>query len=265
MFVKKVLPALFLVLIFYFIPTGSFAQTACCSQNGGVYACDYSTSKLYCRDGTVSKDCTCKKVTYTPTPSPKPTPVPTLPFCVPHSTYDKSLKGCKCDSGYIVSDNSCITYQDFCWQNFGGNSSYDKDNDRCVCSSGYAWDGKNNTCISLNKICQNNLGSKSYYNSEDKTCNCFQGYYIKDGKCSVIPTPIAFPTLESKIPITSAPYPIVSEDQNENISSPSPTFSEKEQMVKSSGDDSFVTESKPQKNLIIRVLEVIWHLIINVF
>ena len=94
------------VLFYFLIPKVIFAQTSsCCSQNGGVYACNSSTSELYCKDGTISRECVCKITTPTPSPSPIPTPIPTLPSCVAYSTYDTTLNACKCNSGYIVKDN----------------------------------------------------------------------------------------------------------------------------------------------------------------
>lgn len=265
MLLRIILPTLFAILFFTFFPKSTFAIT-CCVNHGGEYACDYSSGKLYCKDGTLSTDCTCKKVTPTPTPSTKPTPAPTLPACVPNSTYDKTLKGCKCNSGYIIEGNTCVSLRDYCWHNFGSNTTYNSEKDSCVCSGGYLWDEGSSSCITYNKICQIKLGDKSYYNSGDNTCNCYEGYYINNNECALIPTPIISPEkLETKVVVDSASEPSPTSIQEIRItSSPTPT-DEPKIIINDGGSESFTTDVKPQKNIIKKVIENIWNFITSIF
>lgn len=268
MFLQKKLAVLILIFILYIFPDSSFAVT-CCVDHGGEYACNYTTGELYCKDGTLSKDCTCRRVTLTPTLTPTPTPMPTtnptLPSCVANSTYDKNLKICKCNSGYTADENSCISYKDYCWHNFGSNSTYDSSKEGCVCSSGYLWNTDGNACISYNKTCQNRLGINSYYNSQDNTCNCYKGYSIIDDECELIPTPVVNQVLETKVAISSIPYPSNTPIKEKNITSVREPTKEPKINIKDGDKKSFVTDEIKQKNIISRLFEGIWSFISNLF
>lgn len=259
--------SIFAFILFSFLMPGVvFAQTSsCCSQNGGVYACNSATSQLYCKDGTLSRECTCHVSTPTPSPSPTPTPiptaVPTVPACVAYSTFDSASNSCKCNSGYAVNDNACVTYKEFCWSKFGGNSTFDESNNTCACSSGYAWNSETSTCVSFNDYCQKKLGDKSYYSSENNTCNCYPGYAIQDNKCQPIPSPIP-PNITTSVKISPAPVPSSAPVKTENAT-PTPTKKNKSStlIVKDLGEESFVAVAKPHNNFIKQILINIWNFI----
>lgn len=260
----KVLAAL--VLFFFLIPLGVFAQTSCCSANGGVYACDYSTSVLYCKDGTVSRECSCRQITPTPTLSPTPTIIPTLPACVPNSSFDANLRACKCNSGYTVKDSACVSYRDFCWSTFGGNSNYDSDKDGCVCASGYAMRTDGKSCISYDEVCRNALGEKSSYNKENNNCVCHAGYSIQDNKCQPIPSPFLSPIVK-QVNISKITSPKPTETPiAEKVSFPQKTVTPENEptlVVKNGGN--FVTEEKHRENIIQKFLSAIKNFLSNLF
>lgn len=261
--------AFFLVALFSFLaPRATFAQASCCSTNGGAYACDYSTSTLYCKDGTVSRECTCKQATPTPSPSPSPTPAPTLPACVPNSSYDTSSKNCKCNSGYTVKDNTCVSFRDFCWATFGGNSTYDSGKDGCVCASGYAMRTDGKSCISFDDVCRNGLGEKSSYNKENNNCVCHSGYSIQDNKCQPIPSPFLSPIVK-QVNISKIPSPTPTSEPTSNVknqTTPIKTITpEKEQELVVSNGEDFVTEKKQQENIIKRFFSAVKNLLGKIF
>jgi len=262
------------ILVYLFItlsPRAIFAQASCCSANGGAYACDYITSTLYCKDGTVSRECTCKQATPTTMPTPTPTILPaqpTLPTCVPNSSYDTSIKACKCSSGYTVKDNACVSFRDFCWATYGGNSNYDSEKDICTCAQGYSLTTDKKSCISYDEVCRNGLGDKSSYNKENNNCVCHAGYSIQDNKCQPIPSPFLSPIVKqvniSKIPSptpTNAPISQV-KPETTPIESVSPE-KQKDLIVKNVGN--FVTEEKHQDNIIKRFLSGIKNFLNRIF
>lgn len=249
----KVFVFVFVAIFSILTPRTVFSQTSCCNANGGVYACDYSTSTLYCKDGTVSRECSCKQVTPTPIPSPTPTPVPTLPACVANSSYDTSIKACKCSSGYTVKDNACISFRDFCWATFGGNSTYNSEKDVCVCASGYALGSDGKSCITFDEVCRNALGDKSSYNKENNNCVCHAGFSIQDNKCQPIPSPILSPII-NEINISKIPSPIptsepVSRVKTEITPIKIITPEDEQELIVKDGEN-FITEKKPQENII---------------
>ncbi len=264
----KVFVFVFIFLFLVFTPREIFAQTSCCSANGGPYACDYGTSTLYCKDGTVSRECSCKQVSPTPSPIPTSTPIPTLPACVVNSTYDAISKNCKCDSGYTVKDNACVTFRDFCWSTFGGNSNYDSSKDVCVCSSGYVLGADRKSCISYDDVCRNGLGDKSSYNKENNNCVCHSGYSIQDNKCQPIPSPFLSPIVKqvniSKIPSPTPTDLPISQEKTRNT--PTVTIvseKQKELIVKNGGN--FITQEKPQENIIKRFFSGIKNFLSQIF
>jgi hypothetical protein len=259
-----VLLSLFLILS----PRTVFAQASCCTANGGAYACDYETSTLYCKDGTVSRECTCKQVSPTPTPSPTATPVPTLPTCVPNSTYDTSINACKCNSGYTVKDNACILFKDFCWATYGGNSNYDSEKNGCTCAQGYGLTTDGKSCISYDEICRNGLGDKSSYNKENNNCVCHAGYSIQDNKCQPIPSPFLSPIVKqvniSKIPSPTPTDVPISQVKTETIPNKTITPEKHQDLIVSSGGN-FVAEEKPQENIIKRFFSGIKNFLNKIF
>jgi hypothetical protein len=255
---------IFLSFFFLIFPKHIDAQLDCCKDHGGNYGCDFSTSKLYCADGTVSTICTCSKSTPTPTqkptlkPTTTPTPSPTIPSCPNFSKYDTPSKSCKCVEGYVVNDNACVTNTEFCWIKYGGNAVFDKDKNNCICPSGYVW-SDNTKCITLGQFCQDKLGGKSYYNSDSNSCNCYEGYAIQDNTCQLIPTQAAKAQQTSISIPTNTPTPTV-------IPSPKPTKEPTNALptlaLKDLGKDFSVEELiKPQENIFVKLLKGIWNLI----
>ena len=268
--------AVLVIFIFFglFLTTEAYGEVTCCVGHGGEYACDYTNGTLYCKDGSISSDCTCRMVTPTLTPVPTFTPTPIkspvpTPSCVVNATYDTSNRMCQCISGYTAYENSCIVFEQYCWKKFGGNSKYDANKDTCVCASGYSWNSKGTDCISYNEVCQNELGDKSYYNKEDNTCNCFQNYSIQDKKCQLIPkkeTANIQQTSKSFPSPTNAPEPTV---VLTNSNSPTPTNIlnvKKSTIVKNDEENkNFVTEKKINENKIIEIISKIWDYITHFF
>lgn len=271
---KKSILLLIFVLFFLVLPQNKiYAQTSsCCSANGGIYGCNTVTSELYCKDGTISRECTCKASSPTPTPTPSPTPIPTstpvfspipTPVCIAFSTYDQSLKMCKCNDGYTVNENKCITYKEYCIDKFGGNSIYDKEKNSCGCSSDYVWNIEGNKCISFNEFCQKKLGSKSYYDSEYNSCSCFQGYSIQDNNCKLIPTNIPSPQVTTSVKITSIPNPTtnITKIPVKNITSTISPSKNSDLIVKNGNEKAFVVEKKQNYNPISQFLKKLFNLL----
>jgi hypothetical protein len=200
-----------LLIIFFTFPLNTFAEESCCSSQGGAYYCEAATSKLYCKDGSVSSDCTCRLAdTPTPSPSPIPTLVPTTiqPECPSFSSYDTASGVCKCQSGYAANNTECLPYHNYCWTKYGGNAIYDTEKNNCSCSQGYTWNNEQTKCISLNEFCHGKLGSKSYYDSDNSTCTCYQGYAIYNNQCQLIPTQmLSTPHNTSLVFIINTPVP----------------------------------------------------------
>jgi len=173
------------------IPQRINAATSCCYGHGGNYACNYQTGQLYCRDGSVSTQCSCQ-IEATPTPSPTPTPIPSptqaQQYCAQNASVDTNTNECICNSGYVASNDTCITDTEYCWNQYGGNSVYNSSNQSCACNQGYVWNSNNSSCISFNTYCQNTVGSDSYYNNSNNSCSCDQGYTIENNQCQLITT-----------------------------------------------------------------------------
>lgn len=246
-----------------------FAQLSCCSQNGGTYACDYSTSKLYCKDGTVSTECTCRPAdTPTPNPSPTPTttPTPTPITCPAFSTYYLQARVCKCNTGYLANGDVCVSYQDYCWTKYGGNSFYNTDKNQCACIGGYTWNNNETSCISFGQLCQDRLGSKSYFDSNRNSCSCDEGYSIQNGTCQPIPTQEP-PTSESttQIAITNTPQPKPTLVPNNLLSTPpqSPPPKVFPTLALKGLSNEFVTVKKNNENGLVKILHSIWNFIIH--
>lgn len=265
---KKYKILLFLLVLF-FQPTVVFAQLSCCSQNGGTYACDYSTSKLYCKDGTVSTECTCRPAdTPTPMPGPSPTvaPSPTPPACPAYSAYDAASRVCKCNAGYLANGNVCVAYQDYCWTKYGGNSFYNTDTNECACVGGYTWNANQTSCISFGQLCQNRLGSKSYFDSNRNSCICNEGYFIQNGSCQPFPTqepPLTQST--SQAIITPTPEPKPTTTLNNLLPTPTNTPPPKvfpTLALKGLGDE-YITVKKTNENGLAKILSSIWNFIIH--
>lgn len=82
---------------------------------------------------------------YIPTPPPSYTPPPTK-YC-PLNSYLSTDDKCHCNSGYVVLNNSCVTYTQACQNLYGINSYGDKD--YCYCNMDYSFD-ENKICVKNN-------------------------------------------------------------------------------------------------------------------
>ncbi len=268
---------LFLFFLFFFLPNIAFADLNCCGSQGGNYFCDYTTGKLYCKNGTVSTECTCQAInTPSPTPyptlTPTPTQTPTPPKCPEFSTYYSSSQTCNCNAGYIANNNECVTNADFCWTKYGGNSVYDAGNNSCGCASGYTWNDNGTNCISFNNLCQNKLGDESYYNADNKTCECYQGYEIQNNKCIVIPTQV-ITTLEptsEEILVTDTPYPIPTATPVKKLY-PTPTIYLNPNLIPTINESDvlgvkdYLSVKKENQNGLVQILQGIWNFITHIF
>ncbi len=106
------------------------------------------------------------------------TPTVTCPL---FSSYDSISKGCKCNSGYIVQNGSCVSAYSYCSNKYGSNARYNSLTESCECYSGYVV--KNGRCVSLDSSCQDSLGFSSSYNSLTDKCECSYGYIIDNNQC----------------------------------------------------------------------------------
>lgn len=278
---KKRYIIFFLVLFFFAFPSVVFADPSCCVNHGGEYACNASTSQLYCADGTISTDCTCRVVA-TPTPTPSPTVTPTLtpvvspPTCPDLASYDPTLQTCKCHPGYIANGTMCVSYAEFCWTKYGGNAKYDTNTNACSCSAGYTWNNDQTSCISMNELCHSKLDNESYYNSDNNTCNCFQGYSVQNNSCQPIPTQVVQPQS------TSVTIPTLTQPETTYTPTPSPTIavvkkpsptpmksvlgnSSSKLVLKGNRDNYYVSMTKPHPSALAQFFESIWQFIQHLF
>lgn len=105
------------------------------------------------------------------------------PSCPSLSTYDSFSGDCKCISGYIVSNGSCISGNSYCYSKHGYSSSYNSSTKSCECSYGYKLDSSGQ-CTSPDTLCHNQVGYSSSYDSLTDTCKCDSGYLLDStGQC----------------------------------------------------------------------------------
>lgn len=81
---------------------------------------------------------------------------------------------CFCNTGYILSDNSCITYTQNCQNQYGSFSDGDKD--YCYCKSSYEWNSSKTKCIKSITCPSNSLRIENI-------CVCKDGYVMRNGVC----------------------------------------------------------------------------------
>jgi len=233
---NKKIPLALIFFVYLLIPSHVYASDTCCLGQGGDNYCDFSTNRLYCKNGQVSNQCTCQAaITPTPTAIPTAIPVisPTYPSCPAYSSFSQSNNACTCNSGYIVSQNSCVTYAQYCQAQYGNNALYDSGSNACGCSSGYTWNANATECVTMDDFCNEKLGNQSYYNSTDNQCYCYSGYTIQNSQCQLIPaqsitngpntsipiaidTPVAIPTLAGVIIPTHSPTKAPDKKSNVN-------------------------------------------------
>ena len=200
--------------VYVFLPSYVYADDTCCLGLGGDNYCDFSTHQLYCKNGQASTQCTCQKApTATPIPTTMPTDtpaiVPTL-VCPAYASFSEKSNACTCNSGYVVSNNTCVTYKEYCQAQYGNNAVVDSGSNACGCSGGYTLNTNATECVTMDGLCSEKLGNKSYYNSTNNQCYCYDGYAIQNGLCQVMPTQTATnaPTTGVRlVPNTPAPMP----------------------------------------------------------
>lgn len=190
---KNLLVTAFLLAIFFLITFPVAARSGCCSWHGGV-----RSDGCGCNDGTsLSSTCapyyTCNSGGYYQAPVYVPPP-----SCSLNSYYDSASSSCKCYSGYVSNGSSCISNQQYCWNNYGYNSTYDYGSAKCACSYGYAWNSAGTSCISKDESCHNQLGIMSRYESFNDTCDCLSGYSIQGGQCLL--NPVKYVPVYNRIP-----------------------------------------------------------------
>jgi hypothetical protein len=105
------------------------------------------------------------------------------PSCPLFSSYDSLSGSCKCNYGYVVSGNQCISEDQSCENQLGYNSHYNVLNNTCECTYGDIIVG--GTCANGNLYCWSQLGSNSSYDTISKQCECDSGYQISptSGQC----------------------------------------------------------------------------------
>ncbi len=201
-----------------------------------------------------------------------PTNTPTPTSCPALSSYDTEVGACKCNTGYIVENNECVSDSQYCWAKYGGNATYDADKNSCSCPQGYTWNNEGTSCISLNQLCNNDLGSKSYYNNDDNACYCYQGYSIQNNECQLIPTQTlsnsqgTSETVVTNTPIlnpTIAVLIIPSLTSTKSIGKKiTPTLTVKRNVL---GVKNYITVGKTQKNGFTQIINSIWNFILHLF
>jgi hypothetical protein len=122
------------------------------------------------------------------------TPTPTA--SCPLNSYEYG-DSCKCYSGYVASNGSCVSGNSYCWSKLGYMSSYDSLSKSCKCDSGYEI-GTFGTCTkSINSSYRSYYGSyspslfdcpaNSHESSTDSTkCTCDAGYKTNSKKTACV-------------------------------------------------------------------------------
>lgn len=68
-------------------------------------------------------------------------------YCLAYQNgrYNESDRKCECASGYVMSNNVCVTYSDNCKSVYGDNVYGDAN--YCYCDTGYEWNDNKTACI----------------------------------------------------------------------------------------------------------------------
>ncbi|MDD4376399.1 MAG: SH3 domain-containing protein [Clostridia bacterium] len=106
---------------------------------------------------------------------------PSTPSCPSMSSYDSLSGDCKCYSGYIAQNGSCVSGNTYCQSHYAYGSTYDSYSNKCECPYGELV--KNGSCISYDSYCHDTLGYGSKYNSLTDKCECKYGYLYDGDKC----------------------------------------------------------------------------------
>lgn len=172
---RQVALVLFLGLVLLLIPLISRAASGACSYHGGV-DCSAGTDwdgSVVCNDGWRDSSVSYGSMVmcgggygYTPyTP---------LPSCPTFSSYDSLSGSCKCNYGYTVSGNQCVSLDSACQSQLGFGARYNSLYDTCECGYGEIIDG--GRCTNGNSVCHRKYGIWSSYVSYAKKCECDSGY-----------------------------------------------------------------------------------------
>jgi hypothetical protein len=190
---------LFVLLALFFIPVVSFAHPGN-TDSSGCHTC-----RTNCSDWGLSYGeyhCHNAKSSYQPLSPIKSTygsggtgyteywsdyeyNYPSIPSCTLNSYYDSTSDGCKCNYGYVVDGDSCVSGNSYCWDEYGYNSTYDSLNKTCGCLSGYTFDS-DDQCVSYDNYCEDIYGYHSEYSYLSDQCVCESGYVANDSGDSCI-------------------------------------------------------------------------------
>lgn len=125
------------------------------------------------------------------------------PTCPLNSYYD-GISSCKCNSGYVVQNGSCVSGESYCDSQHGYMSTYNSLSKTCGCMAGYFFNNSGQ-CVSGDDICYSQTGYNSKYDSLTNTCKCNDGYTIdSSGLCS-----LTQPTITPKILTNSKSMSVV--------------------------------------------------------
>lgn len=128
------------------------------------------------------------------------------PSCPSMSTYDSLSGSCKCYSGYVVKNGSCVLGNSVCHDEMGIMSSYDSLTKTCSCDYGYVLNSSG-TCVYKSSTSYSTYSPTSYASaysslvstcpanshesSTDSTkCQCNSGYMVNAASTACIPVPV---------------------------------------------------------------------------
>lgn len=86
---------------------------------------------------------------------------------------------CKCNDGYAIFGNTCITYNQICQNHYGSNSH--NDGAKCYCNAGYQWNSSRTLCVEKPAPVSVNCPSNSF--NSDGQCKCNFGYILQNSFC----------------------------------------------------------------------------------
>ena len=152
-----------------------------CPSDTGSYNMEYrsnGTPVQYCgssmymgTDGHCHYYSTPSSNYYSPTYSPT---INTPPSCPLFSSYNTLSKSCTCYSGYYIKNNSCVSIDEICRDQYGY-SARSTIGDKCTCGYGYRFNRAGNKCISNESYCQE-LDWNAEYDILKDSCVCKDGY-----------------------------------------------------------------------------------------
>ncbi len=187
--IKKIPSLLAIIFLFFFsLFLITEATSGACSWHGGVNCsagADWDGSVI-CNDGWRDSSVSYYSMVECIGHSNPPFYTPSIPNCPLNSYYDSLSDSCKCYTGYVVSENKCVSADQLCRDQYGVMAKYNSLYNKCECFVGYVF-GKDaigrTQCISKDDWCQNEYGYNSRYNILIDKCECNSGYEfnIKSG------------------------------------------------------------------------------------